>query len=240
MPEHRTSWIPAAQLLRPQGRRGELLAEPHVEIASLSPGRRFVLASSAASIPPPEEEGTCERTLESAWQPVGKNAGRVVLKLAGVDDISGAELLAGQFLLLDAAHLPALEPDTFRVRDLVGCALFDGERLAGTVVDVQFPIAADGRTRLADAPDLLAVQASSAATSDSAATSEIAEQDRGPEQDRDPAHDGNADPPEPVLVPFVRAWLTEVDLPRRRIVMHLPPGLFELDDALPADGSTPQ
>ncbi|MGI4828326.1 MAG: ribosome maturation factor RimM [Janthinobacterium lividum] len=194
-------WLPAAQLLRPQGRHGELLAEPHADLSVFSTGRRLWLAPRENSVPLP----SAERVLEAAWQPTGRNAGRTVLKLQGVDSISAAEALAGQFVLLRAADLPPLEEDTFRVRDLVGCALFDQEKLAGTVVDIQFPVGADGRTRLTDAPDLLAVQPAG----------DLNE----PDNERDP-----------VLVPFVRSWLTGVDLVAKRITMHLPPGLFDTLD----------
>ncbi len=192
-------WIPVALLLRPQGRRGELLAEPQTDAAVFSPGRIFrVVASSNA----PSSGASLERVLERAWQPTGRNAGRLVLELQGVESINEAEALAGHVLVLRLDDLPALDEDTFRVRDLVGCALWDGEVPRGTVAEVQFPVAADGRTRLADAPDLLAVQPVTAKGGD--------------EEDR-----------EPVLVPFVRAWLLEVDLPARRIRMQLPPGLFD-------------
>lgn len=191
-------WLPAAKLLRPQGRRGELLAEPHVDTSVFTPGRILWLGRED-SIP----SDSALRELQQAWQPTGRNLGRVVLKLSGVDSISDAEALAGQFLLIPVAELPALDPDTFRVRDLIGCALYDRDLLAGTVVDIQFPVAADGRTRLADAPDLLAIQTSA-----------------------DPAAD-------PTLVPFVRAWLVSVDLPAKRITMHLPPGLLEAAEPEP-------
>ena len=196
-------WLPAAQLLRPQGRHGELLAEPYADLAILIAGLRLWLAPGEHSEPSP----AAERVLEKAWQPTGRNAGRVVVKLQGVDSISAAEALAGQFLLMRAADLPPLEADTFRVRDLVGCSLLNEERLVGTVVDVQFPIAADGKTRLADAPDLLAVLP-------------VAEG-----VPRTEVEDGDT-----VLVPFVRAWLIEVNLETKRIRMHLPPGLFDAED----------
>ena len=192
----------AALLLRPQGRRGELLAEPHVSFELFSPQRQLWLAAA-------EHAGPAEslaRKLEAAWQPLGKNAGRVVLKLVGIDTISDAEALDGKYLLLRTGDLPELEEDTFRVRDLVGCSLIDAGRLVGTVVDIQFPVAADGRTRLQDAPDLLAVLPA-------ASSAEVA----------DPAPETGT---ETVLVPFVRAWLLSVDTAAKRIEMQLPPGLF--------------
>ncbi len=201
-----------AQLLRPQGRHGELLADPHADVALLVAGCRLWLAAREDSIPHPD----AGRELESTWQPTGRNAGRIVLKLRGTDSISAAEALAGQFLLLPLSVLPPLAPDTFRVRDLVGCALYDGDQHVGAVVDVQFPVAADGRTRLEDAPDLLVIEPVISAVTAVAAA--------------DPAESAE---PETVLVPFVRAWLLDVDLAAKRISMRLPPGLFTSADTEP-------
>lgn len=197
-----TSWIPAARLLRPQGRRGELLAELLSDLPGLfAPGRRVSLAASG-TVP------ATETTLESHWTPTGRNAGRVVLKLAGVDTISAAELLAGRELLVLASDLPPLEPDTWFVRDLIGCQLFDGTTLIGEITGVEYPMAADGRTRLPDAAPLLEVTAAA----DARSNSEVSSTDTS-------GH------PEPALIPFIKAWLDSVDLGRKRLVMHLPSGL---------------
>jgi len=196
------SWIPAARLLRPQGRRGELLAELLSDLSGLfAGGRRVTLAATATS-------SALETTLESCWSPTGRNAGRIVLKLAGVDSISAAELLAGRELLVLSSDLPPLEPDTWFVRDLIGCQLFDGATLLGEITGVEYPMAADGKTRLPDAAPLLEVTVTSRSRGNSATL-----------------------PPdtlshtEATLIPFVKLWLESVDLPRKRIVMHLPPGL---------------
>ena len=151
--------------------------------------------------------------VEDKWMPTGKNAGRVVVKLAGYDSISAAETLAGAKLMIPAAERPQLEEDTFYIADLVGCALFNDGDLAGHVVDVEFAMSPDGRTRIADAPPLLCVEMP-----------------------------GSASEAEPSLVPFVRAHLQRIDLGARQIYMHLPEGLLaagaeqplqiELPDAL--------
>ena len=211
-------WMIGAALLRPQGRRGEILVEPHTDLSTFIPGLTLWLATTEEA--PPLSGG--DHLLESVWQPTGKNAGRLVLKLSGIETISDAEAIAGKFLMLRANDLPPLPPDTFRVRDLVGCDLFDGDLRTGTVVDVQFPIAADGRTRLEDAPDLLAVDPSPIL----AGVQSLDE----------------ADEVEPTLVPFVRAWLLEVDIAGKRIVMNLPPGFFDEgespEEALEEDSDT--
>lgn len=200
MSPEKASWTPAARLLRPQGRRGELLADPLTDLPDIfAAGRRVSIAATATS-------PAIETTLESSWSPTGRNAGRIVLKLAGTDTISAAELLAGRDLLIPTGDLPALEPDTWFVRDLIGCQLFDNTTPIGEVTAVEYPMAPDGRTRLPDAHTLLEVtpiQGSHSNPSDS----------------------------EPTLIPFVKAWIISVDLENKRITMHLPPGLTSIDDA---------
>jgi 16S rRNA processing protein RimM len=190
----RTDWIAVATLLRPQGRRGEVLAEPLTDLADIFSSGRAVVLAAAGSSPKPE---SAARQIEEHWLPTGKNAGRIVLKLSGCESIGEAEALAGLQVLVAATEMPALDADTFFVGDLLGCAFFDGETQAGTIVDVEFPTGPDGRKRLEDAAPLLAIERSAG--------------------------------DEPVLVPFVRAWLESVDIAGKRVVMHLPAGL--LDDA---------
>ena len=62
----------------------------------------------------------------------------LVLKFAGIDSISDAEMLAGCELQVPEAERAKLEPGWAYVSDLVGCAVFDGDREVGQVHDVQF------------------------------------------------------------------------------------------------------
>lgn len=205
-PAGSTSWIPAARLLRPQGRRGELLAELLSDLPDLfATGRRVSLAASG-TVP------ASETTIESHWSPTGRNAGRIVLKLAGVDTISAAELLAGRELLVLASDLPPLEPDTWFVRDLLGCQLFDGGTLIGEITGVEYPMSTDGRTRLPDAAPLLEVTGVAPSRSNSEASFTQV-----------PSH------AETALIPFIKSWLDSVDLEKKRLVMHLPSGLVALE-----------
>jgi len=190
----KSDWVAIATLLRPQGRKGELLSDLLTDLTDqFREGRLVTLAKKSAQSPAPDAVPVA---IEGHWLPVGKNAGRIVLKLAGCDSISQAELLAGQQVMVPAAELPDLDADTFYVADLLGCALF--EHAVGTIVDVQFATTPDGKTRLPDAAPLLCVDLSG-----------------NTEEDADP-----------VLIPFVRAHLESVDVAAKRIVMHLPEGLF--------------
>ena len=62
----------------------------------------------------------------------------LVLKFAGVDSISDAEVLIGRELQLPASERAKLEEGVFYVSDLVGCALFDRGREVGVISDVRF------------------------------------------------------------------------------------------------------
>ena len=191
--QHVGEWIAVARLLRPQGRRGELLADPLTDAPGvLEAGVSLRLTKDGAEQP---AESDVVAELEQAWTPTGRNAARIVLKLSGCDDISAAEKLAGKQLMAPVSALPPLEQDQFYVRDLLGCKLVDGDKLVGEIVDVQFATTSDGTRRLEDAAALLEVE---------------------------PAGGG-----ETVLVPFIRAWLVNVDTNARRVEMNLPEGLVD-------------
>jgi 16S rRNA processing protein RimM len=202
VPSPSSPWIAAARLLRPQGRRGELLAEPLTDLPGL------FAAGLRVSLSDPRSATVTETTLESCWSPTGRNAGRIVLKLAGVDSISAAESLIGHELLVLSSGLHPLEPGTWFVRDLIGCQLLDGASPIGRITGVEYPMSADGRTRLPDAAPLLEVTL-------------LPDSRRNQENPPDSPVD-----PEPALIPFIKAWLDSVDLDARRVVMHLPPGLL--------------
>ena len=197
-----SAWFPIALLLRPQGRRGEILADPLSDLPDLfAASREVVLAPANSTAPAPNSP---RLHIEEHWFPTGKNAGRIVLKLSGCDSISAAEALAGQQLLIPSDQLPALPPGTFFVGDLVGCTIYNATTPdaapipIGTVTDVEFSTAPDGRTRLEDAAPLLAVE-------------------QTPNS-------------EPILIPFVLAWVDSIDIASRRITMRLPEGLLDPPD----------
>ena len=101
-------------------------------------------------------------------------------------------------MLIPASTAPELDEDTWFVRDLIGCTLFNAETRIGEVIDLQFAVAPDGRTRLPDAAPILVVQPA----------------DSTEESDE-------------IMVPFIRAWITTVDPAAKRLVMQLPEGLLE-------------
>lgn len=62
--------------------------------------------------------------------------GMVILKLRGVDDRNGAEALKDSDVFITEADLRELPEDTFYVRDLIGCKVYDEDNYIGDITDV--------------------------------------------------------------------------------------------------------
>jgi len=120
-------FITLARVIKTQGRRGEVAVEMHTDIPDrLKAGVRvFALA---------EDNSRRELKIEDAWP----HKDWLVLKFAGVESISDAELLIGSELQVPASERAELDPGAAYVSDLVGCLLFDRDREVGTIRDVRF------------------------------------------------------------------------------------------------------
>lgn len=127
------AWVHVARLVRPQGRRGEVLAE----ILSDFPDRfaemrnAFLWRSDQLPVTPV--------LLENSWL----HKGKVVLKFAQVDSISAAETLRGADLVISASERKPLQSDEIYISDLIGCDCLDVAadgatpgRVLGTIRDV--------------------------------------------------------------------------------------------------------
>jgi 16S rRNA processing protein RimM len=203
--EFTSQWIVLAHILRPQGRKGEVLADLFTDFpARFEQHPRVWLAPSgfadqdAASTRSSAPQGTSPEQAEvvSHWLPVGRNAGRIVLHFAGIETIEQAEKLAGKEVIVPGDERMPLDADATYISDLIGCTVYDRGLPVGVVEDVQFPTSADGSRRLEDAAPLLAIA---------------------------PPNGGE------VLVPFARAYLLELDVAGKTIRMALPDGLADLN-----------
>jgi 16S rRNA processing protein RimM len=150
-----TSWIVLAHLLRPQGRKGELLAELLTDFPErFDEKKRVFLASPNFS---GEEAQARAVEVISFWLPVGKNEGRIVLQFEGIDSITAAEGIAGLDVIVPQAERLPLDDESEYISDLIGCTVYDRSTAVGVIDDVQFPSTPDGGRRLAEAAPLLAV-----------------------------------------------------------------------------------
>jgi 16S rRNA processing protein RimM len=197
-----SKWTLLARILRPQGRKGEVLADLFTDFPERFAARPEVWLAPAGFIDG-HEDGAAAAAQEpqpskviAHWLPVGRNAGRIVLQFAGVDSISAAEQLAGKEVVVPSEARMPLEDGAVYISDLVGCTVYDAAEAIGIVNDVQFATSADGTRRLDDAAPLLVVQTS------------------GDDE---------------VLVPFANEYLLEVNTDTRTIRMALPEGLTQVN-----------
>jgi 16S rRNA processing protein RimM len=199
-----TQWIVLAQILRPQGRRGEVLADLFTDFPERFAEHPQVwlavagfAGSGAVSHPPVNSKATPQAISVAAhWLPTGKNAGRVVLHFAGVDSIEQAAQLAGKEVLVPRTERIELEPGADYISDLLGCTVYDSDQPLGIVEDVHFPATPDGTRRIEHAAPLLAVTS--------------------PEGDE-------------ILIPYAAAFLRSINTAAKTIHMELPEGLAEIN-----------
>ena len=150
------AWVVLAHLLRPQGRKGEVLAELFTDFPERFEDQRRVFLAAPGFAGEEAEARSAE--VVAFWLPVGKNEGRVVLQFAGIDTISDAESIAGQDVLVPREERLRLDDDSVYISELIGCTVFDGSLSVGVVDEVQFAMTADGGRKLDDAAPLLAVR----------------------------------------------------------------------------------
>src|ERR1700722_6025405 len=155
MTDGASSWIVLAHLLRPQGRKGELLAELLTDFPERFDEKRRVFLAS----PNFAGEAAQARAIEvvSFWLPVGRNEGRIVLQFTGIDSITAAEGIAGLDVIVPYEERLPLDDESEYISDLIGCTVYNGSSAVGVIDDVQFPSTPDGGRRLAEAAPLLAV-----------------------------------------------------------------------------------
>ena len=123
-------FLAVARVLRPQGRRGEVLAEPLTDSSSRFQGLRQVFLENPGTAPQPIK-------VENVWS----HKGRVVIKFSGVDSIDGASRLKGLHVLIPAEERMPLPPNHYYLWELQGCRVVTdraGRRVeVGTVTDIE-------------------------------------------------------------------------------------------------------
>lgn len=125
-----------ARIARPQGRRGEVAAEILSDFPERFSGLKAVLLREPGGRPEPAQ-------VEDAWP----HKGRIILKFAGVDSISEAELLRGREVLIPRSERAPLAEHQYWVSDLEGCRVLverDGAIMeVGRVVGIESAGGAD-------------------------------------------------------------------------------------------------
>ena len=124
-------WVLLARLVRPQGRKGEVLAELLTDFPEKFVERKRVFLLPAAGRKPAEPR---EIQLENHWL----HKGRVVLKFVGIDSINDAETLRGLDVAIPPEERAPLTEDEVYISDLIGCHVYAGTPLEdiGEIMDV--------------------------------------------------------------------------------------------------------
>ncbi len=109
-------WVWLARIRRPQGRKGEVLAEILTDFPEKFSERKQLWLTA-------EDESSAPRTVEliNHWP----HKGAMVLHFAGVDSISAAQALAGLIVAIPRSHRAPLDNGEIYIGDLIGCALID-------------------------------------------------------------------------------------------------------------------
>jgi 16S rRNA processing protein RimM len=132
-------FVTIARVAKTQGRHGEVAATLLTDFPERFEKRKKLFALRGSG---PRHGDTAEGRrsleLERHWF----HKGMVVLKFAGVDSISDAEMLVGSEIQIPRSERAALGSDEFYVSDLIGCTVTDSGheigRVVGRVRDVQF------------------------------------------------------------------------------------------------------
>ncbi len=115
--------------MKTQGRHGEVAAQIYTDISE-----RFAAGMKLSALPREADRIRRDLTIEEFWP----HKGMLVFKFSGVDSMSEAETLIGCELQVPQSQRSELQSGWNYVSDLVGCAVFDGDREVGRIEDVQF------------------------------------------------------------------------------------------------------
>jgi 16S rRNA processing protein RimM len=110
-----------------QGRHGEVAVELHTDVPD-----RFRVGLKLFALA--QDNSRRELRVDELWP----HKALLVLKFAGVDSISDAELLIGCELQVPRSERARLDEGWNYVSDLVGCVVFDADREIGRIQDIQF------------------------------------------------------------------------------------------------------
>ena len=121
MPAAPENWVWLARIRRPQGRKGEVLAEILTDFPEKFAERRqlWLLPGTPASVS--TSVGPRPVELTNHWL----HKGGIVLHFAGVDSISAAEELKGMMVAVPQTQRAPLAADEIYIGDLIGCMLVD-------------------------------------------------------------------------------------------------------------------
>jgi len=120
-------WLAIARVLRPRGRKGEVVADVLTDF----PERFTALRRAYLEVSGPQPEPI--EIVASWW-----HRGTLILQFSGVHSINEADKLRGRLVMIPRAERARLGRNQYYVWELVGCAVLrHGGETVGTVVAVE-------------------------------------------------------------------------------------------------------
>jgi 16S rRNA processing protein RimM len=116
-------FLAVARLVRPQGRKGEVVADLLTDFAPRFQNVRRVFLETPGQAPQPI-------AVENTWN----HKGRVVIKFSGIDSIDAASLLRDRLVLIPLAERMPLPANQYYLWELEGCRVVREE--GGAQVEV--------------------------------------------------------------------------------------------------------
>ncbi|MBV8630097.1 MAG: 16S rRNA processing protein RimM [Silvibacterium sp.] len=110
-------WVLLAQIVRPQGRLGEVSSDLLTDFPERFADRKRLYLLGSEGGPAPVRE----MRLERHWM----HKGRLILKFTGVDTMNDAETLRGLWVAIPSSERTPLTDDWVYISDLVGSELID-------------------------------------------------------------------------------------------------------------------
>jgi len=118
VPPSRQEWVWLARIKKPQGRKGEVLAEILTDFPEKFSERKQLWLLTLPGTP---RESAREAELASHFL----HKGQVVLHFSGIDCIEKAETLRDQIVAIPKTQRTPLGEDEVYIGDLIGCTLID-------------------------------------------------------------------------------------------------------------------
>jgi 16S rRNA processing protein RimM len=123
------TWIAIARLVRPRGRKGELIAEVLTDFPERFDALRRVSVERAEGGEPVPAE------IKNCWW----HERRLILQFEGIETIDQAELLRGRLVMLPRGERIALGEGRYYQWEVEGCEVFEGphQRRLGKVAGIE-------------------------------------------------------------------------------------------------------
>lgn len=119
-------WLAIARILRPRGRRGEVVAEVLTDFPDRFDTLKRAFLEAPAGPPQPID-------IAEVWW----HGERLILRFEGTESIDQARQLQGRLLLVPGEERVKLGADQYYVSDLIGCEVLSSERRIGEVIRVE-------------------------------------------------------------------------------------------------------